>query len=252
MLQTIFKSIWLLFCFILFVVGFGGIPDDIRTWGQWINEMGLLTDQNYYRWLFAICGFSLIFISLGAHKRLWGIFKSAPLKIEHEDRNADYYYESPLFIRPQTTEELFDNITTMPSFRLCRISIYNSSETTTIDNISIKLIEIAPVPQELKGKLPLNLQFQHHLPNKLDPLERKFIDVVQLEYDNARPLFNIVNIDIPNRTKFFIDMNNVKKNNDYKIKISATGKNIRSTSKEFCFGIRDKDGEGEKNWLWSV
>jgi hypothetical protein len=244
MWKNIFRAIWFFIGLVVFAISLPGVPENLRIWEQWISGMSLSTDLDFYRYIFLVCGSILIFISLDLHRKLWAVIRKPPLIIEHENSEADYYRESQSFSGLST----FNTSSQLAPFRLCRISIYNSSTKKTIRNIKVKLLKIRRLPVELRGKLPLNLRFQHHLTNELGPRERKFIDVIQQEYDEARPIYNITNIDIPERAKFPIRLDE----NDYEIEIQAISDTIASKIKKFSFGIKNQDNTTEKIWLWPI
>ena len=61
-LKRLGKGIAIILC----VIGISGIPDDIKTWGEWMGNI----DQNYVRWLFLLFGMFLFYICTDTHKKL--------------------------------------------------------------------------------------------------------------------------------------------------------------------------------------
>lgn len=58
------KIVHKVICAILFIIGLGGVPDDLITWKSWVDKaMNYLSlDQNTWRWIFVISGISLYYI----------------------------------------------------------------------------------------------------------------------------------------------------------------------------------------------
>lgn len=171
------------------------------------------------------------------------------LQIEFKEDDDTFYYESPLF---HELEELFDNRSSHKSikyWRLCRIAVRNCSKTTSIENVEVKLTSIDPVPEKLKGKLPLHLHLMHDntSPYKqridINPDSTQFVDIVEWIWDleEKEPKFTIYHSVADIDANFPIG--------DYKIRIEVSGRNATCEPKSFHIGMRNKDGITNKLWM---
>lgn len=170
------------------------------------------------------------------------------LQIEFKEDDS-YFYESQWH---HELEDLFDfgrGHKAIKYWRLCRIAVRNCSKTTGIDNVEVKLTSIDPVPERLKGKLPLYLHFMHDntSPHKqsmdLNPGSRQFVDTVQWIWDleEKEPKFMIYHSVADIDATFPIG--------DYTIRIEASGRNVTCEPKTFYIGMRNKDGGANKLWI---
>lgn len=175
------------------------------------------------------------------------------LKIGHDE---SHHYE-PYFGEP-TLEELLASNQKIPrgtrTWRVCRIHVHNLSYDKKIENVKVKLTEVIPLPPQLRDKLPLHLHFEHDsetpYPKSKDinARDKEFVDVVQWNFhmaDSKHDYYTICTADEVT-TRFPIE------DNDYKIKIEVTGGSAIGETKYFWFGMKDKDGNGKKLWLWSA
>lgn len=181
------------------------------------------------------------------------------LQIDFNENDESSFIESTNFDRRPTARNLLKSMVNdiyekNPNeefWRLCRISIHNSSK-TTIENVEVRLTNIDICPDELRGKLPLNLRFMHDKkPYKhsisINPGFRQFVDVIvwYCNMQELNPKFIICSIEQNVNTTIY-------DNDDYKIKIEVTGKDVIGDSKWFNVGLKKKDKTGGKIWMWPV
>ena len=236
-------SILILFSFSLNIIRFFGDIDFIieRT-----KDIGWLAIPINFL-MNPIFQILLILIGFGWLYLVFIFKKTSPLKIEHND-NKDGYYEQAL----STPEGMFNMpISNNLIWRLCRISVCNTSHTETIKNVKVQLTSINQ--SRLRNQTPLDLNYQHNkekpykFSTDLSPGAREFVNVVMWERLSGTSIENyrIVSINEDSViTSFGVD------GKDYKITIKVTGEGSREVEREFCFGIKNKDNTFGKIWLW--
>jgi len=176
---------------------------------------------------------------------------NAGLAIELDENNPALFYETPFV---HEIEELFNSEREKEAdtySRLCRLAIRNLSQVNSTDDVTVKLTEIHPCPENLNGKLPLPLHFMHDntqpykIATNLNPGITEYVDVVSWHWKTSRPepVFYIYTSVAGIDTQFPMG--------DYQIKIEVAGRNVVGDARNFCLGIRDRGGKGSKLWLWN-
>lgn len=142
------------------------------------------------------------------------------IKIDYKENNPQYYYKSM-------------------GEQLHRISIENITD-KTIENVKIEITDMKPLHPVFKKKLPILKKFISLNPGK------EFIDLIRWEYSQGHELYEIINIDPTAQTTFSVWEDN------FEIVITVTGKNIKSQSKKFSFGLTFEYGKGKTLWVKSI
>lgn len=133
--------------------------------------------------------------------------------------------------------------------RLYRISIKNMSNSNTIEDVRVKLINIDECPSKYASKLPVNLKFMHDSkPYKhsvdVHPDERVFVDVVVGVMDREKQEMYMYSIcSIKDKVSFRLPINE----KDHRITIEAKGKDTICEPKHFMIGLK-----GKKIKMWEA
>ncbi len=242
------------------IIGLINIPENIDKWVSITLYLSMKTtsDQDFFQWIFLIVGMLILYISSGVYKKVWPKSKSV-LRIDFDENNPDYYYQSEdfellsySFGRNKVFDGYDENLTYL---RLCRISVYNSSEKETIEGVEVQLTKIDKFPDILKGVLSMHLQLKDDRNGQtvfdLSPQNHRYVDVVmwKLTPEKATPEYEFCNVlkDVGDRS---VPIHNSK--TEYKITIQVTGKKTRRETRDFKVGMVNKDNTFEKIWIWPV
>ena len=93
-----------------------------------------------------------------------------------------------------------------------------------------------PLHPVFKEKLPILKQ------TSLNP-GKVFIDLIRWQYGQGHEWYEIINMNPKAQTTFSV------LEDDFEIVITVTGKNIKSQSKKFSFGLTFEYGKGKTLWV---
>ncbi len=214
--------------------------------------LGFTVDEIFIRIIFPIGGLMLLFLY---------IFCSKWMNISKR------YYEENILLKEQQNPKLqIEFVENTPPYiddkviqikgnkfcldeRLYRISIKNKSNSKTIEDVRVELINIDECPSECASKLPVNLKFMHDSrPYKysvdVHPNEYVFVDVVVGILDRAKQEMYMYGIcSIKEEVSFRLPINE----KDHRITIEAKGKDNICERKCFMIGLK-----GKKIRMWSA
>lgn len=208
---------------ILFVLGLAGIPDSIKIWSGWIGDILTVMDQNLARWIFLGVGLFLFSYVHDSHKRIWSRFRFNKPKIK-----AD------LKIKCDNTGNAFLHIGAADGVAMnegrkqtIRLKVANEGE-QEIYNVDLQLLDIQPLPNELRGKLPLPLHFTDYHDdigrlNSLKKTEERLVDL--FSFFTSRWNCNMVveeAVAEANRVKIITDV--------YYVTVKTTGNSLSGTN----------------------
>ena len=206
------------------LIGFAGDVDFVieRTKDLgWINNVIKFSVNPVVQIFLLILGFYWLYIVLKKpqNRLISKLISDFPIKIEYKENDPQYYYKSM-------------------GEQLCRISIENITD-KTIEDVKVEITDTKPLHPVFKKKLPILKQ------TSLNP-GKVFIDLIRWQYSQGHELYEIINIDPNAQTTFSVWKD------DFEIVITVTGKNIKSQSKKFSFGLTFEYGKGKTLWVRSI
>lgn len=153
--------------------------------------------------------------------------QKSKLEIDFDENNPKYLYEA----------NECDGETYASQLAIYRIFIRNTSQTQTINDVEVRIISIENCPEWLKGKTPINLNYDKKEHFYIHPGKDQPVGVVKYEYDSR-----------PDEKQFAFCSNKRLQipSGNFKIKIEVSGKDIPCKSKDFTVTLKYDECEIKK------